>query len=71
MAAFSRWQFIGSRISSPPAPAGLTPRVVRVRTFDLREVALRVRGAVCETLMFVWGLVVVAVVLLIAAGFFL
>jgi hypothetical protein len=36
-----------------------------------RSQFLRVRGAVCETLLFIWELVVVAVVFSIGAGFFL
>ncbi|MGD0492911.1 MAG: hypothetical protein ABSC32_15315 [Steroidobacteraceae bacterium] len=35
------------------------------------EILLRVRGAVCEALLFLWGLLVVAVLLLILGGFFL
>jgi hypothetical protein len=71
MAAFSRFQFFESRVSSMRALVGFTPHAVRFRASDLGEIVLRVRGAVCETLLFMWGLMVVAVSLLIVAGFFL
>jgi hypothetical protein len=68
MAAILTDRLLSPRVGSPAADFFPTSRVTRRRSIELAETLKRIWSVTCEGLLLLWMLIVVAFLLLIAAG---
>jgi hypothetical protein len=68
MAAILTDRLLSPRAGSPAADFSPTSRVTRRRSIELTEIPKRIWSAACEGLLLLWMLIVVAFLLLMAAG---